>query len=116
MGACLPSSSTASFGEILTLFAKDMFDADGRLESIEGSATWFLQQMLQQDAIKEMLRGEVSARSIGRQMSALASSGAYPLAYARNMSQRVWSIKLKAFMEYMDKGNGEEATDELMPF
>lgn len=110
------SSSTASFGEILTLFAKDMFDADGRLQVLEGSATWFLQQMLQQDGIKEMLRGEVTARSIGRQMSALASSGAYPLAYARNMSQRLWSISRKAFEEYMDKGTGEEATDELMPF
>lgn len=110
------SSSTASLGEILTLFCKDMFAADGRLESIEGSATWFLQQMLQQDGIKEMLRGEVTARSIGKQMSALASAGAFPLAYKRLKAQRVWSISRSAFEDYCTYGTQEGGIDEVCPF
>ena len=110
------SSSTASFGEILGLFATDMFAADGRLEFIEGSATWFLQQMLQQDAIKEMLRGEVTARSIGKQLGALMSSASFPLAYKRNSHQRVWSISRTDFEQYTKTGTQKGGQDELCPF
>ena len=110
------SGSTASFGEILGLFAKDMFAADGRLECIEGSATWFLQQMLQQDSLKEMLRGEVTARSIGKQLGALKSSASFPLAYKRSSNQRVWCISRPDFEQYMKNGTQEGGQDELCPF
>lgn len=110
------SGSTASFREILALFAKEMFDADMRLESLEGSATWFLQQMMLQGGIKDMLRGEVSARSIGKRMSALASAGEFPLEYDRKNTQRVWVIQRKAFMDYIEKGNTEGAVDDFFPF
>lgn len=102
--------------EILGLFATDMFAADGRLEFIEGSATWFLQQMLQQDAIKEMLRGEVTARSIGKQLGALMSSASFPLAYKRNSHQRVWSISRTDFEQYTKTGTQKGGQDELCPF
>lgn len=110
------SGSTASFGEILALFAKGMFDADGRLEALEGSATWFLQQMLEQDSLKEKLRGTVNARSIGRRMGALASSGSFPLDYSRNTTQRIWLIARYKFEQYLEKGNKEGELDELCPF
>ena len=110
------SSSTASFQEILCLFVQAAFDADSRLDVLEGSATWFLQQMMLVDGVNDMLRGEVTARSIGKRMSALASTGDFPLEYGRNSKQRIWIIKRKAFINYLNNPNQEEELDELCPF
>ena len=110
------SSSTASFQEILCLFVQAAFDADSRLDVLEGSATWFLQQMMLVDGVNDMLRGEVTARSIGKRMSALASTGDFPLEYGRNSKQRIWIIKRKAFMDYLNNPNQEGELDELCPF
>lgn len=110
------SGSTASFREVLALFAKDMFDADKRLDALEGSATWFLQQMMLQDGIKDMLKGMVNATSIGKRMGALASTGEFPLEYKRNNTQRYWMIKRESFMDYIEHGNIEGELDEIFPF
>ncbi len=72
--------------------------------------------MMLQDGIKDMLRGVVSARSIGKRMSALASAGEFPLEYDRKNAQRIWVIQRKAFMDYIEKGNTEGAVDDFFPF
>ena len=110
------SSPTASFREIFCLFVKDSFEADKSLDKLEGSATWFIQQMLQQDGISSMIQGEVSARSIGKRMSALASSGDFPLQYSRKTKERVWCINRKAFMDYLENPTVEGEVDEFFPF
>lgn len=110
------SGSTAAFRDILALFAQSMFEADGRLALLEGSATWFLQQMLEQDSLKEMLRGTVSATSIGKRMSALANSGVFPLTYVRSCTQRIWRIERASFEVYLKQGMEEEVSDEICPF
>lgn len=110
------SGSSASFREILSLFVYDMFTADNRLMEISGSATWFLQQMMLQDGVKDMLRGEVNARSIGKRMSALASTGEFPLVFGRKASNRIWTVERDAFMKYWQTGNEEGELDELCPF
>lgn len=110
------SGSTAAFRDILALFAQSMFEADARLALLEGSATWFLQQMLEQDSLKEMLRGTVSATSIGKRMSALANSGVFPLTYVRSCTQRIWRIERASFEVYLKQGMEEEVSDEICPF
>lgn len=110
------SGSSASFREILSLFVNDMFTADARLMEISGSATWFLQQMMLQEGVKDMLRGEVNARSIGKRMSALASTGEFPLVFGRKASNRIWTVEREAFMRYWQNGNEEGEIDELCPF
>ncbi len=110
------SGSTASFREILALYAKSVFDADKRLDALEGSATWFLQQMMMVDGINDMLKGMVNATSIGKRMGALASSGDFPLEYKRNNNQRLWVIKRETFMHYYENGNMEGEIDDLFPF
>ena len=110
------SSPTASFREILTLFVKDCFDADKSLQELKGSSTWFMQQMLLQDGLKDMIRGAVTPTSIGRRISKLASSGDFPLVYDRQSKAREWAIDRKAFMEYLNSPNQEGELDELCPF
>ncbi len=110
------SSPTASFREILTLFVKDCFDADKSLQELKGSSTWFMQQMLLQDGLKDMIRGAVTPTSIGRRISKLASSGDFPLVYDRQSKAREWVIDRKAFMEYLNSPNQEGELDELCPF
>jgi len=110
------SSPTASFREILTLFVKDCFDADKSLQELKGSSTWFMQQMLLQDGLKDMIRGAVTPTSIGRRISKLASSGDFPLVYDRQSKAREWAIDRNAFMEYLNSPNQEGELDELCPF
>lgn len=110
------SSPTASFREILTLFVKDCFDADKSLQELKGSSTWFMQQMLLQDGLKDMIRGAVTPTSIGRRISKLASAGDFPLVYDRQSKAREWVIDRKAFMEYLNSPNQEGELDELCPF
>jgi len=110
------SSSTASFKEILTLFVQSSFDSDNRLDVLEGSATWLLQQMMLVDGIKDMLKGMVNATSIGKRLGALASTGDFPLEYKRIHNQRLWMIKRKAFMDYINSSNQEGEVDEFFPF
>ena len=110
------SGSTSAFGEILSLYVRDMFAADPKLERLEGSATWFLQQMLSSDAIKEMLRGTVTAHSIGKNMGALAASGSFPLRYQRCHSGRVWWITRAEFESYSNNNREEDYLDEECPF
>ena len=110
------SSPTASFREILTLFVKDCFDADMSLQELKGSSTWFMQQMLLQDGLKDMIRGAVTPTSIGRRISKLASAGDFPLVYDRQSKAREWVIDRKAFMEYLNSPNQEGELDELCPF
>jgi hypothetical protein len=110
------SSSTASFKEILTLFVQSSFDSDNRLDVLEGSATWLLQQMMLVDGIKDMLKGMVNATSIGKRLGALASTGDFPLEYKRIHNQRLWMIKRKAFMDYLNSSNQEGEVDEFFPF
>ena len=110
------SSSTASFKEILTLFVQSSFDSDNRLDVLEGSATWLLQQMMLVDGIKDMLKGMVNATSIGKRLGALASTGDFPLEYKRIHNQRLWMIKRKAFMDYLNSSNQEGEVDDFFPF
>lgn len=110
------SSPTASFRDILILFAKDSFEADKNLQMLAGSATWYYQQMTMVDSIKEMLRGEVTNRSIGRRMGALASTGQFPVYQERSGIQRSWCIERKAFMEYLNTPVVEGEVDEFCPF
>ena len=63
-----------------------------------------------------MIQGEVSARSIGKRMSALASSGDFPLQYSRKTKERVWCINRKAFIEYLENPTVEGEVDEFFPF
>ena len=110
------SGSTASFGEILSLFVRDSFASDQKLDCLEGSATWFLQQMLMSDTIKEMLRGTVSANSIGKHMGALAASGSFPLHYKRCHGGRLWWITRKEFESYTSFDRQMDFLDPLTPF
>lgn len=107
------SGSTASFGEILSLFVRESFASDRHLECLEGSATWFLQQLLMSDTIREMLRGTVSANSIGKHMGALAASGSFPLHYKRCHGGRLWWITRKEFEAYT---SFDDFLDPLCPF
>lgn len=110
------SSPTASFREILTLFVKDCFDADKGLQELKGSSTWFMQQMLLQDGLKDMIRGTITPTGIGRRISKLASAGDFPLVYDRQSKAREWVIDRAAFMEYLNSPNQEGELDELCPF
>ena len=110
------SGSTSAFGEILSLYVRDMFASDPKLDRLEGSATWFLQQMLGSDAIKEMLRGTVSAHSIGKNMGALAATGSFPLRYQRCHSGRIWWITREEFENYTTNNREEDFLDEQCPF
>ncbi len=110
------SGSTSSFREILTLYVKGCFEADKRLESLEGSATWFLQQMLMTDGVNEMLRGEVNAHSFGKRLSALASAGDFPLEYRRKTKERVWCINREDFQAYLESPIQEGELDDFCPF
>ncbi len=110
------SGSTASFGEILTLFCRDMFAADTSLERLEGPATWFLQKMLEQSSLKEMLRGCETPKSFGRRMSVLSNTGSFPVSYYRSTNERRWCVERAAFEKFARCGNQEGEVDEQFPF
>ncbi len=110
------SSYTASFGEILRLYCKDMFDANPSLERLQGSATEFLRLMLEQSSLKEMLRGCESPRSFGRRMAALANMGAFPVHYVRRNGERLWIVERAEFVKYALSGNFENDLVDEMPF
>ncbi len=110
------SGSTASFGEILCLFCKDSFAADPSLTCLEGAATWFLQKMLEQSALKEMLRGCESPRSFGKRMAALANTGSFPVRYVRRNTERLWRVERAEFEKYTQQGSVEGEIDDEMPF
>ncbi|MDO5450462.1 MAG: hypothetical protein Q4F30_06205 [Akkermansia sp.] len=116
LAEAMESGSSSSFREILTLFVKSMFDADKALEALEGSATWFMQQMMLTDGVSGMLHGEVNARSMGRRLGALASSGDYPIVPRRKARERIWHIGRKEFMDYLENPAEEGGLDELCPF
>lgn len=110
------SGSTASFAEILMLFCKDMFEADPCQDRLDGPATWFLQKMLEQPSLREMLRGCESPRSFGRHMSTLSNTGAFPVHYYRSNTSRRWCVERSAFEQFLRTGNKEGELDELFPF
>ncbi len=110
------SSSTASFGEIMRLFCADMFAADPSLDALQGAATWFLQKMLEQTGIKEMLRGCESPRSFGRRMAALSNTGSFPVRYVRRNTERLWRVERAEFEKYTQHGNIDEDINDEMPF
>lgn len=110
------SGTTASFGEILSQFCKDMFEGDSQLQTLEGSSTWFLQRMLEQSSLKEMLRDCISPRMFGKRMSALVASETFPLTFRRTNTERLWLVERTAFENYLQHGNLEGGLDEKYPF
>ena len=107
---------TAGFEEIIAQFCKDMFKANPDLPALEGTSTWFLQQMLESSSLKEMLRGNSTARSFGKRMASLNAAKKLPVEYHRTPTERIWSIRRDAFENYLKFGSEEGGVDEHCPF
>ncbi len=112
----ISSSSTASFGEILTQYCKEYFEARPDENYLEGPATDFLQGMLTQSGLKEMLRGCETPKGFGRRMAALANTGTFPVSYRRTNNKRLWCVRKENFEKYLLHGNSEHDVDERFPF
>lgn len=99
------SGSTASFWQVLEQFLESAFTVS-KEESLHGTSTWWLRQLLAEDGMKELL-GITSPCSFGRNMASLAATGAYPITYRDTNRGREWCVNRKAYMEYRNGVPGD---------
>lgn len=103
LAAAASNGASGTFAEVFDSFLNGYF-TDSREEELRGSASDIYSLMNLNEAIRPLLQGLVTSRSIGTRLGQLAAKEGYPLRHSSDGKSRFWTISRSDFNFYRQEG------------